>query len=85
MAERRSRAWREGLRWAALGVAGAVLVIFLTAQRQSIDVSYGQSPSASTTITEGAAGEISDATVPTAYGIKRNCSQRRKPSESMYD
>jgi len=66
MAERRSRAWREGLRWAALGVAGAVLVIFLTAQQQSIDVSYGQSPSTAETIAEGSAGELGDETVPTA-------------------
>jgi hypothetical protein len=70
MAERRSRAWQEGLRWAALGLAGALLVIFLAAQRQSIDVSYGQSPSAAETITEGSAGELSDATVPTVAEMK---------------
>ena len=65
MAERRSRAWVEGLRWVALAVAAALLVIFLAAQRQSIDVSYGQSPAATETIAEGSAGELSDATVPT--------------------
>jgi len=64
MAERRSRAWVEGLRWVALAVAVALLVIFLAAQRQSIDVSYGQSPPASDTVAEGSAGELSDATVP---------------------
>jgi hypothetical protein len=64
MAERRNVRWSEWVRWAALGVAVAVLVIFLTAQRQSIDVSYGRSPAATETITEGAAGELSEATVP---------------------
>ncbi len=52
------------LRWALLGVAALVLVVFLLAQRQSVDVSYGQSPAPSTRIEEGAAGELSDATVP---------------------
>ena len=52
------------LRWALLGVAAIVLVVFLLAQRQSVDVSYGQSPAPSARIEEGAAGELSDATVP---------------------
>ncbi|RIV41187.1 hypothetical protein [Micromonospora radicis] len=52
------------LRWALLGLAGLVLVVFLLAQRQSIDVSYGQSPTPSVRIEEGSAGELSDATVP---------------------
>ena len=52
------------LRWGSLGVAVLVLVVFLVAQRQSVDVSYGQSPSSSGTVEEGSAGELSDATVP---------------------
>ncbi|PZG21264.1 hypothetical protein C1I95_07835 [Micromonospora craterilacus] len=52
------------LRWALLGVAIVVLVVFLLAQRQSVDVSYGQSPAPSARIEEGAAGELGDATVP---------------------
>ncbi|WP_326552592.1 hypothetical protein [Micromonospora sp. NBC_01813] len=53
----------ETLRWSALTLAVAILMIFLLAQRQSVDVSYGQSPSGQT-ITEGSAGELGDATVP---------------------
>ncbi|MBL6278244.1 hypothetical protein JMF97_18970 [Micromonospora fiedleri] len=53
------------LRWVLLVVAVLVLVVFVLAQRQSIEVSYGQSPS-SVRLEEGAAGELSDATVPSA-------------------
>ncbi|MFY1698938.1 MULTISPECIES: hypothetical protein [unclassified Solwaraspora] len=61
---RRPRRWpTEVLRWSALGGAVVVLATFLLAQRQSVDVSYGQSP-ARAAITEGSAGELSDATVP---------------------
>ncbi|MEV4701945.1 hypothetical protein [Actinoplanes sp. NPDC049316] len=63
MADRRLR---EAARWVALAAAVAVLVIFVVAQRQSADVSYGRSPSTSAGVTEGAAGELSDATVPSA-------------------
>lgn len=53
------------LRWPALAAAVAVLVIFLVAQRQSIDVSYGRSPSAAgEAVQEGSAGELADVTVP---------------------
>ncbi|MDG4765038.1 hypothetical protein O7632_13150 [Solwaraspora sp. WMMD406] len=55
--------WPEALRWLALGAALVVLVIFLLAQRHSVDVSYGESPSGPT-IDEGSAGELSDADVP---------------------
>ncbi|MER7417208.1 hypothetical protein ABT346_10535 [Micromonospora peucetia] len=54
----------ELLRWALLGIAVVVLVVFLLAQRQSIDVSYGRSPAAAARIEEGSAGELSDASVP---------------------
>ena len=54
----------ELLRWALLGVAVVVLVVFLLAQRQSVDVSYGRSPAAPAKIDEGSAGELSDASVP---------------------
>ncbi len=63
MAERRGPAWAEWVRWASLAVAVGVLLIFLVAQRQSIDVSYGTSPSTSTKI-EQPAGEPADVTVP---------------------
>ncbi|TCB98610.1 hypothetical protein E0H26_08830 [Micromonospora zingiberis] len=52
------------LRWVLLGVATVVLVVFLLAQRQSIDVSYGQSPAPSVRIEEGSAGELGEGTVP---------------------
>ena len=52
------------VRWVALAAAVAALVIFVVAQRQSVDVSYGRSPSGSGGVAEGSAGELSDATVP---------------------
>ncbi|SCL68147.1 hypothetical protein GA0070606_4722 [Micromonospora citrea] len=58
------RRWYELLRWALLGLAVVVLVVFLLAQRQSVDVSYGRSPSSAATIEEGSAGELSEASVP---------------------
>ncbi|MFI7080295.1 hypothetical protein ACIBO1_23625 [Micromonospora sp. NPDC049903] len=54
----------EPLRWGLLAVAVVVLAVFLLAQQQSIDVSYGQSPAVSRQVEEGSAGELSDATVP---------------------
>ncbi|MFD2762823.1 hypothetical protein [Micromonospora eburnea] len=51
-------------RWALLGAAMAILLVFLAAQPQSIDVSYGQSPAPSKRTLEGDADELSDATVP---------------------
>ncbi|ASW57793.1 hypothetical protein CIK06_17395 [Plantactinospora sp. KBS50] len=51
------------LRWALLGAAVLVLVVFLLAQRQSVRVSYGNSPTRAT-LTEGSAGELGDADVP---------------------
>ncbi|MCO8273855.1 hypothetical protein M1L60_24975 [Actinoplanes sp. TRM 88003] len=55
---------RGWLRWIALGAAAVVFVVFLVAQRQSVTVSYGQSPSSGNTVTEGSAGELGTATVP---------------------
>ncbi|MDG4834493.1 hypothetical protein O7627_35075 [Solwaraspora sp. WMMD1047] len=60
---RRAARWAEPLRWTLLGVAVLVLVVFLVAQRQSTDVSYGESP-ATAAIPEGSAGELTDASVP---------------------
>ncbi|MER7167836.1 hypothetical protein ABT336_17420 [Micromonospora sp. NPDC000207] len=54
----------DHLRWVFLGLAVVVLVVFLLAQQQSIEVSYGQSPSASGRVAEGSADELSDATLP---------------------
>ncbi|WP_344407172.1 hypothetical protein [Dactylosporangium fulvum] len=50
-------------RWVVLGIAVASVTAFLVAQRQSTDTTYGRSPSTAT-ITEGSAGEISGATLP---------------------
>ncbi|MEU5906653.1 hypothetical protein ABZ780_20055 [Micromonospora sp. NPDC047467] len=55
----------EALRWALLGIAVVVLVIFLGAQQQhGADVSYGRSPADSATIGKGPAPRAGDPTVP---------------------
>jgi hypothetical protein len=56
----------ERLRWLLLVAAVVVLVTFLLVQKQSTDVRYGQAPAAKDPIPEGAAGELSGATVPSA-------------------
>ncbi|MEU1754235.1 hypothetical protein ABZ436_16410 [Micromonospora matsumotoense] len=58
------RRWVEPLRWTALGLAVLVLVVFLVAQRQSIDVSYGRSPASSSGVDTDTAGTSDEATVP---------------------
>ena len=50
-------------RWVALAGAVAAIVVFLLAQRQTTRVSYARSP-AGPGITEGSAGELSGARVP---------------------
>lgn len=57
------RLW-PALRWVLLGAAAVLLVVFVLAQRQRIDVSYGQSPSTGDSVEEGSAGELTDATLP---------------------
>lgn len=65
MAERTVRRHLAWIRWVFLGLAVVVLLVFLAAQRQSVDASYGRSP-ASAAVPEGSAGELTDATVPSA-------------------
>jgi hypothetical protein len=53
------------LRWAFLSAAVAFVVVFLVSQRQGdVDVSYAQAPSTRDTVSEGAAGELTDAILP---------------------
>jgi hypothetical protein len=53
------------LRWAILGLGVVLLVVFLVAQHQSVQVSYGQSPTgAGEQVAEGSAGELSGAVLP---------------------
>lgn len=52
------------LRWAFLAAAVVMIVVFLLAQRQTVDVSYAQSPSGTDTVTEGDAGELTDTDLP---------------------
>ncbi|MFL6118079.1 hypothetical protein [Actinophytocola sp.] len=53
------------LRWVFLLTAAALVVVFLLAQRQAeVDVSYARSPSGKDTVSEGDAGELSGATLP---------------------
>ncbi|MFI7546924.1 hypothetical protein [Actinoplanes sp. NPDC049599] len=68
MADRPVRSWPEWLRWVSLAGAVGILLIFLVAQRQSIDVSYGRSPSTSTRIDQPSAGE-NTATVPSVEAM----------------
>ncbi|MCT2585703.1 hypothetical protein [Actinophytocola gossypii] len=58
------------LRWLLLGVAVALLVVYLLAQRQSVDVSYGQSPAGGNAVEEGSAGELSGADVPSVEAME---------------
>ncbi len=51
-------------RWLFLGAAVVMLVVFLVAQRQSVDVTYASSPSGKDTVSEGDAGELSGADLP---------------------
>ncbi|MER7277134.1 hypothetical protein ABT369_22080 [Dactylosporangium sp. NPDC000244] len=57
------------VRWTLLGIAALSVTAFLVAQRQSADVTYGQSPPTAT-ITEGSAGELSDATLPSVEDMR---------------
>jgi hypothetical protein len=52
------------LRWVFLAAAVVMVVVFLLAQRQSTDVSYARSPSSGGTVTEGSAGELTGAHLP---------------------
>jgi hypothetical protein len=61
--DHRIRQVLERLRWIFLTAAIAIVIIFLIAQRQSTDVTYGHSP-ATATIAEGSAGELTGATLP---------------------
>ncbi|MFD4249812.1 hypothetical protein ACFWQL_08755 [Amycolatopsis thermoflava] len=61
---RRVKRGLEWLRWGCLAAAIGVLVVFLVAQGQTFDVSYGQSPTRTDPIREGEAGELTDTTVP---------------------
>lgn len=54
----------ERWRWAFLGAAVAIVVVFLLAQRQTADISYARSPAGKDTVSEGSAGELSGATLP---------------------
>lgn len=51
----------ERWRWAFLGAAVAIVVVFLLAQRQTADISYARSPAGKDTVS---AGELSGATLP---------------------
>lgn len=52
------------LRWVFLAAAVVMVVVFLLAQRQTVDVSYAQSPSGKDTGSEGDAGELTDTDLP---------------------
>ncbi len=54
----------DRIRWVFLGAAVVLVVVFLFAQQQSVEVSYAQSPSERATVSEGSAGELSDAELP---------------------
>ncbi|MFI7673450.1 hypothetical protein [Actinophytocola sp. NPDC049390] len=54
----------QRLRWVFLAAAVVMIVVFLLAQRQTVDVSYAQSPSGKDTVDEGDAGELTDTDLP---------------------
>ncbi|GAB1510138.1 hypothetical protein [Actinophytocola sp. KF-1] len=54
----------QRLRWVFLAAAVVMIVVFLVAQRQTVDVSYAQSPSGKDTVDEGDAGELTDTDLP---------------------
>jgi hypothetical protein len=54
----------QRLRWVFLAAAVVMIVVFLVAQRQTVDVSYAQSPSGEDTVEEGDAGELTGAELP---------------------
>jgi hypothetical protein len=56
--------WMTSLRWGLLGLAALVLVVFVFAQGQNVDVSYARSPSEGDPVEEGSAGELTDAELP---------------------
>jgi hypothetical protein len=60
---RRYRLLLERLRWAVLALAVVLVVVFLVAQQQSADVTYGDSPGIAS-IPEGSAGELTGAALP---------------------
>ncbi|MFC4852136.1 hypothetical protein [Actinophytocola glycyrrhizae] len=61
---RRLTARLHRLRWAFLAAAVVMIVVFLVAQRQTVDVSYAQSPSGKATVAEGSAGELTETDLP---------------------
>lgn len=64
-----SKRWPQ-VRWVFLGLAAVLLVVYILAQRQSVEVSYGQSPSDGNTVEEGSAGELSGADVPSIEAME---------------
>lgn len=60
----RTRAPMAVARWLLFATAVVLAIVFVTAQGQSADISYGRSPSSQDDRQEGSAGELSDATVP---------------------
>lgn len=61
-----SRLWHwRPLRWVFLGAAVVLLITFLVVQRQSIEVSYGRSPTLATLAEVDTSVGLADVTVPT--------------------
>lgn len=64
-------------RWLFLLAAVVLVVVFLIAQRQTADVSYAQSPSGKDTVSEGAAGELTGATLPSVADLTAMLGENR--------
>lgn len=60
------------LRWAALLAAAGLVVVFLLAQRQTVDVSYAQSPAGKDDVNPG---ERSDVTLPSVADLTQMLKQ----------
>ncbi|WP_433220232.1 hypothetical protein ACQP00_17395 [Dactylosporangium sp. CS-047395] len=65
----RIRRYAQPARWVLLAIAALSVTGFLVAQRQSADVTYGQSPPTAK-LAEGSAGELSDATLPSVEDMR---------------
>ena len=87
MAERLAKPIREGLRWGAVAIAIGVIIVYLGAQTQTNDLSFGRSPSSANPVTEGSAGELAEVELPSVSAMTAMVAQDkvvRLPGAAAY-